>query len=302
MHDESTHRARMTVIRRTAVAGTAMICILGGVHDVSGQSVPAGRAMRTNTAPVVDGHLNEPAWAQAEAFGGLVQLEPREGLPVSERTEVRILYDDYAIYVAAWLFDSGDLVVGRAMRDAPLNDTDAFLLILDTYLDRQNGVLFATTPAGIEYDAQVINEGQGGGFNVNWDGNWRVATTRDAEGWYVEMRIPFSTLRYPKGGVQTWGLNFERRIRRKSEQAVWAPLPRQLEIQRVSLADCGTGGAGTTGDHGKSVCSRRCIQGLPRRCPRSTVGCADRRRCEARPRSIHDPRSDHQHGFRTGRG
>jgi hypothetical protein len=170
--------------------------LLAAGSALDAQPVPTARATRATAAPVIDGRLSDAAWAQAEVLTGFVQKEPLEGRPASERTEVRVLYDADALYVGAWLFDAGELVVGRAARDAPLNDTDAFLLILDTYLDRQNGLVFATTPAGIEYDAQVTNEGQGGGFNLNWDGNWRVATSRDADGWYVEMRIPFSTLRY----------------------------------------------------------------------------------------------------------
>jgi hypothetical protein len=223
-------------LQRSIPAAGALMLLLAAGSALDAQPVPTARATRATAAPVIDGRLSDAAWAQAEVLTGFVQKEPLEGRPASERTEVRVLYDADALYVGAWLFDAGELVVGRAARDAPLNDTDAFLLILDTYLDRQNGLVFATTPAGIEYDAQVTNEGQGGGFNLNWDGNWRVATSRDADGWYVEMRIPFSTLRYARAGPQAWGLNFERRIRRKNEQAVWAPLPRQLEIQRVSLA------------------------------------------------------------------
>jgi hypothetical protein len=223
-------------LQRSIPAAGALMLLLAAGSALDAQPVPTARATRATAAPVIDGRLSDAAWAQAEVLTGFVQKEPLEGRPSSERTEVRVLYDADALYVGAWLFDAGELVVGRAARDAPLNDTDAFLLILDTYLDRQNGLVFATTPAGIEYDAQVTNEGQGGGFNLNWDGNWRVATSRDADGWYVEMRIPFSTLRYARAGPQAWGLNFERRIRRKNEQAVWAPLPRQLEIQRVSLA------------------------------------------------------------------
>ncbi|HEX6316376.1 MAG TPA: DUF5916 domain-containing protein, partial [Gemmatimonadaceae bacterium] len=160
----------------------------------------------------------------------------------SERTRVRFAYDDQALYVAAWLFDRdpSTIVTGRNLRDAALTDTDAFLIVLDTYRDGQNGFVFGTTPAGLEYDGQFTNEGQqsgtASGFNLNWDGSWQVATSRDAEGWYAEMRVPFSTLRYGKGGPQTWGLNIERRIRRNNELSVWAPLPRQFEIYRVSLA------------------------------------------------------------------
>ncbi len=228
------------------------------VAELQAQQAPNGIAAAITSVPVIDGRLDDVAWMGAQVLTGFVQREPTEGRPVSERTEVRVAYDGEALYVGAWLFDSDptSLVFGQTLRDASLNDADAFVLVLDTYLDRQNGFVFGTTPAGIEYDGQVANEGQGGGggggrrpgggsrqqrgsgggFNLNWDGSWEVATSIDAHGWYAEMRIPFTTLRYGAGGDQTWGLNFERRIRRNSEEAVWAPIPRQFNLYRVSLA------------------------------------------------------------------
>ncbi len=227
----------------------------------SGPSSYTAQAVRVEEPPVIDGVLGDAAWSRAEVIRDFVQREPFEGRPVSEHTEVRIVYDESAIYVGAWLYDRspGAIVVGRTLRDAPLNDTDAFQIVFDTYLDRQNGFVFGTTPSGIEYDGQVSDEGgtgggrggggrgggafggrqqagSGGGFNLNWDGSWEVATTTDAEGWYAEFRIPFSTLRYTRGGPQTWGLNFARNIRRNNEEAVWAPVPRQYTLTRVSLA------------------------------------------------------------------
>ena len=228
--------------------------------DVQAQQPPAASASAITSAPVIDGRLDDDAWAEGQVLTGFIQREPTEGRPVSERTEVRVAYDEEALYIGAWLFDSDptSLVFGQTLRDASLNESDAFVLVLDTYLDRQNGFVFGTTPAGIEYDGQVANEGQGGGggggggrpgggsgrqqrgsgggFNLNWDGSWEVATSTDSRGWYAEMRIPFTTLRYGRGGDQTWGLNFERRIRRNSEEAVWAPIPRQFNLYRVSLA------------------------------------------------------------------
>ena len=226
--------------------------------DVQTQQTPTASASAITSAPVIDGRLDDDAWAEGQVLTGFIQREPTEGRPVSERTEVRVAYDEEALYIGAWLFDSDptSLVFGQTLRDASLNESDAFVLVLDTYLDRQNGFVFGTTPAGIEYDGQVANEGQGGGggggrpgggggrqqrgsgggFNLNWDGSWEVATSTDSRGWYAEMRIPFTTLRYGTGGDQTWGLNFERRIRRNSEEAVWAPIPRQFNLYRVSLA------------------------------------------------------------------
>ncbi len=231
----------------------------------SGPRDLAALATSVERGPVVDGRLDDETWMRAEVIDGFVQREPFEGRPVSERTEVRILYDESALYVGAWLYDSqpSGIVVGRTLRDTPLNDTDAFLFILDTYRDGQNGFVFGTTPTGIEYDGQVTDEGgpggggggpggggrgggggfggrqqsgSGGGFNLNWDGSWEVATSTDANGWYAEFRIPFSTLRYASGGPQTWGVNFARNIRRRNEEAVWAPVPRQYTLYRVSLA------------------------------------------------------------------
>ena len=187
------------------------------------QAPPTVTARAMTSAPTIDGRLDEGAWREAELVTGFVQREPVEGQPISERTEVRIGYDEDALYVGAWLYDRdpSGLVFGQTLRDASLEDADAFLIVLDTYLDHQNGFVFGTTPAGIEYDGQVTNEGEGGGggrggrgrqqrgsgggFNKNWDGSWEVATSADGEGWYAEMRNPsprFDTVRaaHKRGG------------------------------------------------------------------------------------------------------
>ncbi|HJR58695.1 MAG TPA: DUF5916 domain-containing protein [Vicinamibacterales bacterium] len=213
---------------------------------------PAASAVKAGAPPVLDGDiLNDEAWRNVTpAPGGLVQKNPREGDPASERTEIRIVYTRTALYVGVICFDRdpSGIVVSDARRDSSLDDTDSFRFILDTYRDGQTGFVFGTNPAGLEYDAQVVNEGQGGGgfagqqsgsgggFNLNWDGSWRVQTRVHAQGWSAEFEIPFRTLRYPDRDVQTWGLNFERRIRRHNETAYWAPLPRQFDIARLSLA------------------------------------------------------------------
>jgi hypothetical protein len=210
-----------------------------------------GSAALVSEPPVIDGLLDDVAWNEAPILTNFVQREPVEGEPVSERTEIRLVYDESALYVGAWMFvdDPSTIVVGETRRDASLQNTDAFLMVLDTYLDRQNGFVFGTTPAGIEYDGQVTRDGQGGGgggprqragsgggFNLNWDGAWEVATSTDDNGWYAELRIPFDTLRYLEGGEQTWGANFSRNIRIRNEQSVWSPIPRNFNLYRVSLA------------------------------------------------------------------
>jgi len=248
--------------RQKFPAAVAALLILAS-SPASAQTVPTAvadgghararlaTAIAVEVPPVIDGRLDEAVWASAPVIRDFTQHEPHEGEPATERTEVRILYDDNALYIGAWLFDSNSagIVAGEHRRDANLRDSDAFMVVLDTYLDRQNGFVFGTTPAGIEYDGQVAQEGasralgsqrqQGGsvgGFNINWDGSWDVATSRDLEGWYAEIRIPFSTLRFASGREQSWGINFARHIRRKNEQAFWSPVPRQFDFYRLTMA------------------------------------------------------------------
>jgi hypothetical protein len=238
-----------------ALAATVTPIALDAQQDGNGRGRPMASVTRiTTTPPIIDGRLDDEAWVLGQPITDFFQREPVEGEPVSERTEVRILADGEALYVGAWLYDRSpdDIVTGERLRDANIQVADHFGIILDTYRDRQNGFVFSTTPSAIEYDAQVVTEGVGGGrvpgggrrqqagssggFNLNWDGSWEVATSRNGEGWYAEFRIPFSTLRYAGGSVQTWGFNMVRRIRRRNEESFWAPIPRQYNLMRLSIA------------------------------------------------------------------
>ena len=233
----------------------------GGTQSAAGLAIAAIGGGRTATAvesavaPVLDGAvLDDPAWAGAPPATGFVQTQPDEGRPASERTEVRIVYTADTLYFGVVCYDSdpSSIIVTDSRRDSSLADSDSFQLILDTFLDRQNGFIFGTSPSGQEYDGQLVNEGAGGsgmgfggggqiggaggGFNQNWDGVWQVRTAISEVGWTAEFAIPFRTLRFPSGREQTWGVNFQRNIRRRNEQAYWAPLPRQYDLFRVSLA------------------------------------------------------------------
>ena len=202
--------------------------------------------------PTVDGNvLDDPAWKAAPVITGFRQEQPDEGQPASENTEVRIVFTRDTLYIGVVCFDRepSSIIVSDSRRDAGLDETDSFRIILDTYRDRQNGFVFGTNPAAIEYDGQVTNEGQGGGglsgnqqtgsgagFNLNWDAAWEVRTLIDERGWHAEFAIPFRTLRFPAGTDQSWGVNFQRNIRRRNERAYWAPIPRQYNLYRLSLA------------------------------------------------------------------
>lgn len=213
--------------------------------------------VKTSARPVLDGNvLNDPVWTAAPVITGFWQTTPNEGAPASEETEVRFVYTEDALHIGVVAYDRNpeQIIVADSRRDSSLDETDSFLIILDTYRDRQNGFVFGTNPAGVQYDGQVANEGggvipgggggaagrqqggSGGGFNINWDGDWQVRTQTTEIGWSAEFAIPFRTLRYPQQQTQHWGVNFQRNIRRRNETSFWAPLPRQYNLHRVSLA------------------------------------------------------------------
>ena len=212
---------------------------------------PSAVITSLETSPTIDGEvINDPLWQGITPLGELTQTQPNSGQPASENTEIRITYDATTFYLSVVCFDSkpGSLIVSDARRDADLDNTDAFLFIIDTYNDKQNGFVFGTNSIGVEYDAQVDNEGQGnfnanrqqggmiGGFNLNWDGSWQVKTQIGDYGWSAEFAIPLKTIRFKSGEDLTWGANFRRNIRKTNEIAYWAPMPIEFDLKRLSLA------------------------------------------------------------------
>ena len=212
---------------------------------------PVIQSSELSESPVLDGQiLGDPAWAGLTPATGFFQVQPDEGLAATQKTEVYVAFSEDALYIGVVAYDNDPdgILVTDSRRDSNLGDTDSFQIVIDGLRDGQNGFVFGTNPAGIQYDAQVTREGSGGalgsgggGFNLNWDGSWDVETTVSEEGWSAEMRIPFGTLRYGRGDVQTWGINFQRNIRRNNEIVFWAPLSRQHNLYRVSEAGSITG-------------------------------------------------------------
>ena len=234
----------------------------GQTNSAGSQRVPRMNAYPLKSPPRLDGIVDEE-WISMEPATDFVQQLPHEGQLATENTEVRIGFTEDAIYIGVICFDSEPeaIVSTQAKRDGLLEETDSFEMLLDTYNDKQNGYIFATTPIGIEYDAQIVHGGQsrrtggptraggsgGSGFggaqrggasafNLNWDGVWTVRTQITQRGWEGEFAIPFRTLRYASGVGQVWGVNFKRNIRRKNEQVFWAPISRGFRFHRVSLA------------------------------------------------------------------
>ena len=187
------------------------------------------RAFRLAEPLTVDGVLDDPVYEQVPAAEGFVQQEPDENAPVSESTRVWVLYDADSLYIAADLEEHhSDLFMTNEMRRDQRNIGwgDSFSVILDTFYDRRNGVLFHTNSAGALYDAQVTDERN---TNADWNTVWWVRTERLEHGWTVEMRIPFRSLRYAAGGAQLWGINFRRLIKHKNERAYLTPTPQAYD-------------------------------------------------------------------------
>jgi len=249
-----------------------LVCaLLGGQAAPQENGRPKVRAYRLETPPALDGRVNEDLWGAIPPATDFLQQEPDEGFPASERTEVRIGFDNDNLYVAIICFDSQpeNIVVTQNRRDAALDNTDSIIVLLDTFNDDQNAFLFGTSPTGIEYDAQVSKAGQGRGemrtpqsrsggtsgqstsdgrrtsatqrggasaFNLNWDGVWKVRSQITERGWESEMVIPFKTLRYASGRDAVWGLNISRNLRRRNEQSFWSPVSRAFTLNQVELA------------------------------------------------------------------
>ena len=202
-------------------------------------------------SPVIDGNiLGEKLWDKVPIIDNLRQIKPDYGLPASEKTSIRVAYTNKSFYVAVVCYDKAPdkIVISDSRRDADLNDEDSFLFILDTYNDQQNGFLFGTNASGMEYDAQINNEGEGnfssnrqqggviGGTNINWDASWEVKTESGDYGWSAEFSIPLRSIRFNSGTDKIWGVNFQRNISKRSETAYWANLPLGFDIKRLSLA------------------------------------------------------------------
>jgi len=209
------------------------------------------KASYFSVEPKIDGIvLSDPLWVEISPIKNLTQIKPRFGELASEKTEIRVAFSDKMLFLGVICFDKEPekIVVSDSRRDSDLNDEDSFLFIIDTYNDQQNGFLFGTNSRGMEYDAQIDNEGKGnfntnrqqggviGGTNINWDASWEVKTKKGNYGWSAEFAIPLNSIRFSPGKNKIWGINFQRNISKNSETVYWSPLPLGFEIKRLSLA------------------------------------------------------------------
>lgn len=195
-------------------------------------------AFKTAKPPKIDGLVNDEVWKQAPVATGFIVNQPQFGNTASQKTEVRVLYDDDAIYIAAHLFDDPKLIRRQltARDNEQRQDVDLFAVAFDTYNDKQNAFQFLVTSANVQSDARIsatqINNGNNGlgggggnaGIDPNWDAVWDSRVSIVNDGWVVEMKIPYMSLRFARKDVQDWGINFFRSIRRLNESSYWNPV------------------------------------------------------------------------------
>lgn len=197
------------------------------------------QAIRSSEKIKIDGLLNESAWQTTNFQGDFLQREPVEGELATEKTEIGILFDENNIYFGIKCYDSEpDKIIAREMRrDERVDDDDNFEMILDTYHDKRSGYYFITNPHGSKREAVLANEGRD--YNPNWDGVWWCKSHINSEGWFLEIAIPWKTLRFSEQDSSIWGINCARKIRRKNEHVYWQLISRDVGragVFRVSEA------------------------------------------------------------------
>ena len=188
------------------------------------------------TEIILDGKLDESFWKDIKGIDNFLMQEPIEGKSPTENTLIKIAYDENYLYIGAILYDSEPEGIKsfKMRKDSPLNTDDRFMWILDTYLDGRNAYFFEINPRGLMGDG-LLSIGQGLNLNKNWDGIWRPWTYIGDFGWSTEIRIPFHTLNFdPKN--TTWGINFQRTVRRKNEEILWSGHKRNQGLFRPQNA------------------------------------------------------------------
>ncbi|MEO6525834.1 MAG: DUF5916 domain-containing protein [Gemmatimonadaceae bacterium] len=192
-----------------------------GARSTHAAPVPSALAAPKLGPVVVDGRLDEDSWTRATPETEFTQIDPDEGKPATQRTEVRFVYDADALYVGARMFEAAGpkVIVSRLIRRDANSESDWFQIIIDGYHDHLGRAFFEVNPAGVKFDALGVG---GSNPDESWDPIWEVATTIDSLGWSAEMRIPYSQLRFSREEAQTWGLQIRRYMQRSHEQDQWS--------------------------------------------------------------------------------
>ncbi len=216
----------------------------GGRRTVIAVRLPEGESI------ALDGRLDEPSWSKAVPAADFAQIDPANGSPATERTEVRIVFTRDALYLGVTCFDSEpDRWIGwQFRRDERLFSDDGFMWTIDTFLDGRTGYFFEMNPSGLMADSLMGLNGD----NREWDGIWNARARRSEIGWTLEIEIPFRTLNFNPDN-DTWGINFQRVVRRKNEQSIWTGSARNQGLRRMNNAGLLLGVRDVTQGHGLDI-------------------------------------------------
>ena len=189
-------------------------------------------ATPTPAPPVLDGLVDDDVWELAEVVTDFLQREPIEAGKPSQRTEVRILYDEENIYLGFIMHDDEpDRILAQDLRrDSRMQTDDTIAVLFDTFHDHRNGFLFRVNPLGAKYDTTLKDESQ---INPSWDERWEAAARITETGWQAELVIPFKILRFPSGS-HVWGIDFKREIRRNNEEVNWSNYRQDFDFRAIS--------------------------------------------------------------------
>jgi hypothetical protein len=241
----------MPVERRSGTAWAFLFCVFLLPQNVNAQALPSragsqqevrvAEAVRVDSAPRLDGTLNDPLWKLARPISDFRQREPHEGEPATEKSEVRILFTRHAVYFGIHCYDSeaSRIVATELRRDVSQDLDDHFEILIDSNHDRRDAYVFQVNPLGTQVDGLIVeeqSESEGTDFDSGWDGVWISEARITPDGWTATVEIPFSTLNFTKSKDVVWGLNFKRFVRRKNEEDMWAAYRRTFGITKVSEA------------------------------------------------------------------
>ena len=188
---------------------------------------PTIRAYDAGSQPIqVDGVLNDAAWLAAETGRGFGQWDPDRGAAPAEPTAFKVAYDEDAIYFAIACHESDpSKISAKLSRRDRFNSSDVVAVYLDPYHDRTTGYAFKVNPLGVQQDVYVYNDGE---MDTDWDAVWQAETSRDANGWYAEIRIPFSAIRYRSAPEMTWGIDVWRYMHGRGQDTAWKTWSRDV--------------------------------------------------------------------------
>ncbi len=194
------------------------------------------RTYRTNERIVVDARLDEAAWASADPASDFITYSPTMGQPASQRSEIRVIYNNKAIYFAAYLYDPApDSIMTELTKRDNFNNanTDKFRITLNPYNDGQNLYHFEVSASNVQADykkgaATMSSDGHMSYGDFSWNAVWKSAVRITEDGWILEVEIPYAAIRFPKQDMQTWGINFQRTVRRTREVTTWNPVDRSF--------------------------------------------------------------------------